>query len=44
MHEIYSQIFRNVCIVFIYVCVYSYKGRNGMKGEKEAVTGTAKRW
>lgn len=44
MHEIYSQIFRNVCIVFIYVCVCSYRERNGTKGGKEAETETAKRW
>ena len=38
MHEMYFQIFRNVCIFFIYVCVcvftYIEKGEAGREGDR----------
>lgn len=44
VHELYSQIFRNIYIIFIYVGVCSYIERNGTEGGKEAETDTAERW
>lgn len=42
MHETYFQIFRNVCLVFIYVCVcvfiYREKGEAGREGDRNRDT------
>lgn len=46
MHEIYFQIFRNVCIVFIYVCVCSYREKRdeGRKGSRNRDSKEMAKW